>query len=144
MGSNDYIIDQMRAERDKSPAELIAEVLDRWTVTDLREMSDADLDRGLEQVGDAFHGLRTVKTGTANLIRYWLIESDSGATYQVRRFENFVWCSCLDFFFKKTVCRHIASTTKDFNRRRAADMDAAPYLKAGAEHSTEKCGSVRI
>ncbi len=132
------------AEFEREPDEIIAEILSRWTVTDLREMSDDDLDRGLEQIGDSFRGLQVLRSGVVNLIRFWNIESSSGNQYQVRRFENFVWCSCLDHFFKKTVCRHIAFTTKDFNRRRAAEMNEAPYLKPTATGKTERVGRVRI
>jgi hypothetical protein len=131
-------------EHERTPKEIIDDVLSRWTVTDLKEMSDDDLDRGLSQIGDSFRGLSTVRSGVVNLISFWDIDSTSGNTYQVRRFENFVWCSCLDHFFTKTVCRHIAFTTKDFTRKRANEMDRSPYLKNTNERRPERIGSVRI
>lgn len=129
---------------ERTPEEIIADVLGRWTVTDLREMSDDDLDRGLEQIGDTWRGLKTVRIGRQNVISFWDVESESGNTYQVRRFKNFVWCSCLDHFFSKTVCRHIAFTTKDFSRRRAVEMDRAPYIKPEPVKRSERIGNVRI
>lgn len=152
---HDFIFNQMKNDTrqcrtkeidvvwDKTPDEQIAEILGRWTVTDLREMSDKDLDRGLALIGESTRGLSVVKSGVVNLIHFWDIKSRSGHTYQVRRFENFVWCSCFDHFFKKSVCRHIASTTKDFGRLRAREMDTSPYLKQ-TDHKTERIGGVRI
>jgi hypothetical protein len=131
-------------ETERTPEEIIAEVLGRWSVTDLREMSDKDLDRGLEQIGGDYRGLKVLRIGRSNVISFWDVESDSGQTYQVRRFKNFVWCSCLDHFFSKTVCRHIAYTTKDFSRRRAAEMDRAPYIKPETVKRSERIGNVRI
>lgn len=131
-------------DNERTPEEIIADVISRWTVTDLREMSDEDLDRGMKQIGDSFKGLKTFRIGRRNVISYWDIESDSGNTYQVRRFKNFVWCSCRDHFFSKTVCRHIAFTTKTFSRQRAAEMDRAPYIKPDSVKSSERIGNVRI
>lgn len=126
---------------ERTPDEIINEVLSRWTVTDLREMTDDDLDRGIEKAEQA--DIRILGGGEINLIRYWNIES-GGKRYQVRRFENFVWCSCKDFFFNKTVCKHLAVTTRAFDRIRNEKTDKSPYLKPVAAYKGERVGNIRI
>lgn len=132
----------MEKQFDKTPDEQIAEVLGRWTVTDLREQSDTDLDRGFGQYDKTLAEIKVLKQGEVNLIRFWDISSN-GKVYQVRRFENFVWCSCKDFFYRKATCRHIYVTTKDFHRYQRKCADLAPYLKQ-TDYKREKVGSVRI
>lgn len=132
----------MTATFTKTPDEQIAEVLNRWTVTDLREQSDMNLDRGFGQYDKTLAEIKILKQGTVNLIRFWDISSN-GKVYQVRRFENFVWCSCKDFFFKKMACKHCFVTTKDFFRYQRKCADLAPYLKE-SNYKPERIGSVRI
>lgn len=128
----------------KTPDEQIAEVLDRWTVTDLREMSDTDLDRGLNQYDKTVAEITIIDRGEKHFIRFWNIES-SGKKYQVRRFNNFVWCSCKDFFFKKSVCKHLYVTTKDFYRYQRKCADLAPYLKPTTENTNRrKIGNIWV
>ena len=128
----------------QTPDEQIAEVLGRWTVTDLREMSDTDLDRGLNQYDKTVAEITILERGERSFIRFWNIESN-GKKYQVRRFNNFVWCSCKDFFFKKTVCKHLFVTTRDFYRYQRKCADLAPYLKETKEDTRrKKVGSVWI
>jgi hypothetical protein len=128
---------------DKTPDEHIAEILSRWTVTDLREMDDDDLNRGLERYKMQTADIRTIRKGEMNFIKFWDITS-KGREYQVRRFENFIWCSCLDFFYSKTVCKHCYATTNDFRRVQRMAMDSAKYLKQTSDYVPEKVGSVRI
>jgi hypothetical protein len=89
--------------------DVISEVLGRYSVMDLREMTEKDLARGDEMYEKHAAGIKVLESGTANLIRWWKIASGD-KEYEVRRFENFVFCSCLDFFFNKTVCKHICVT----------------------------------
>jgi hypothetical protein len=127
---------------DKSPAEQIDEVLNRWTVTDLRELSDEDLDRGLERYNRRGDRVDVRSSGETNLIRWWDVVSNDHL-YQVRRFENFAWCSCLDFHYNKTACRHIAATTQAWREERNREADNAPYLGPNRKPS-ERVGRVRI
>lgn len=138
-----------------TPDEMITEVLGRFTVLDLREMSDDDLDRGEDRLCKAGNLITIREQGETNMIRWWKIESD-GKQYEVRRFENFCFCSCYDFFFKRTVCKHVVLTTRFFCKRckkrevrfgQLCDnckMDKAPYLKNTTSQSSEKIGNVRI
>jgi hypothetical protein len=117
----------MDKQFDKTPEEQIAEVLNRWSVSDLREMSDDDLDRGLERYNASGEVMPVRWSGEINFIRYWEMESN-GNVHQVRRFENFAWCSCMDHFYSKTCCKHIAATTQAWRDERNKEADNAPYL----------------
>ncbi len=132
------------AEPMKPPQEVIADILARYSVADLREMSGDDLARGERMLDKHSDRPEVITSGETNLIKWWKIRSQSGNKYEVRRFENFVFCSCLDFFFSKSCCRHVLITTKHFRRREHREVDAAPYLKPTTEHRTEKIGNIRI
>lgn len=95
---------------EKSPDETIAEILGRWTVSDLREQSNDDLRIGDERFYNAKNDLKIIEKGRNGMIDFWKIESD-GKTYEARRFKNFVFCSCKSFFFSKKICKHLALTT---------------------------------
>lgn len=100
----------MESLRQK-PEEVIAEIKSRWSIADLREQSEADLAHGDTLFHKAATPLVIVSQGTHHgVIRWWIIES-SGNEYEVRRFKNFVWCSCKSFFFSKRMCKHLAFTT---------------------------------
>ena len=94
----------------RKPEDVIAEVLGRYSVADLREQTNDDLDRADEMFYKSKAPIEIVELGETNLIRWWKIES-GGKRYEVRRFKNFVFCSCPDFFFRKRACKHIAVTT---------------------------------
>lgn len=94
----------------KTPDEAIGEILERYTITDLVEQTDADMERADELFYRSDTPIEIVGQGEENLIRWWLIRSGD-TFYQVRRFKNFAWCSCKDFFFKKKMCKHLAFTT---------------------------------
>lgn len=94
---------------EKTPQEIITEILGRWSVTDLREQKDADLRIGDEHFYKTDKEMKVISKGTHGVIRWWKIESD-GKQYECRRFENFVFCSCLGFFFSKRMCKHLAIT----------------------------------
>ena len=132
----------MNKEFEKTPDQHIAEALNRWTVTDLRELTDADLDRGFERL-DKASDIRVIGGGQVGVIKYWNITS-GGNKYQVRRFENFCFCSCLDFFFSKTACKHLVVTTKAFRKLERAEMDSAKYIKPSTPYKGEKVGNIRI
>lgn len=103
-------------EFDRSPDEMIAEVVARFSVLDLREMTDKNLYRGERLLGKTKKPIEVLEQGEENLIRWWKIRSD-GNEYHVKRFENFVFCSCYDFFFTKNCCRHITITVKFYCKR---------------------------
>ena len=85
-------------------------VLGRCSVTDLVEQTSDDLARGDELFYASGKAIEIVGEGEANMIRWWRIRSDE-AEYEVRRFKNFVWCSCKSFYFSRRCCKHIAITT---------------------------------
>lgn len=91
----------------KTHAEHVAEVLSRWSVQDLIEQTDDDLARADELFYKAKSEITVLEEGTTNYIRHWLIES-GGNEYHVRRFQNYCWCSCRDFFYRRRACKHIS------------------------------------
>ena len=93
----------------RKPEDVIAEILGRYSVADLREQTEADLVIGDELFYKAKTPIEVVDQGEVNLIRWWRIAS-GGNMYEVRRFKNFVWCSCKGFFFSKRMCKHLALT----------------------------------
>lgn len=141
---------------EKTPDEQIAEILSRYSVMDLREFTLADLQRGDELLQEAEEKPAVVAEGENNLIRWWVIRSGAN-TYEVRRFENFCFCSCPDHFFNKAVCKHISLTTVHYCPRcqkvendpaltsmcEGCKADEAPYLKP-ADPKPEKVGNFRI
>lgn len=139
----------------RTPQEVIAEVLGRYSVRDLTEQSASDLDAGEDRLYKAAAPITVKETGEENMIRFWKIES-SGKEYEVRRFENFVFCSCLDFFFNKRMCKHLTITVRFFCdrcRKKLVDFgticegcqqDTAPYMKPSSNRTPEKVGNIRI
>lgn len=100
----------------RSYEETIAEIAGRFSVTDLREQTEADLVAGDTLFYKAAAPVVIVASGEVNLIRWWRVESN-GSEYEVRRFKNFVWCSCKSFFFSKRMCKHLAFTTGVYCQR---------------------------
>lgn len=139
----------------QTPEEQIAEIFGRWTVTDLREMSNEDLARGDGLLDKSDKRVKIVESGNVGPIRFWMVESGE-KIYEVRRFENFALCSCHDFFFRKTCCRHITVTTKFYCRfcfKNPADFEgacnmcstlAAPYLKQPSDKKPQLIGGIPI
>jgi hypothetical protein len=128
---------------ERTPQEIIADVLSRYSVADLREMSDETLDRAEALLDKNAARPEVLSSGTTNLIRWWRIRSTSGKKYEVRRFENFVFCSCMDFFFSKTTCKHIFVTTNSFHQRENREADKA--LKPIAPRpDAERIAGIRI
>lgn len=93
----------------RTPDQIIAEILARYSIQDLREQTDADMERASEMFYKAGSPLSITASGETNLIRWWRITSD-GKEYEARRFKNWVWCSCRDFYFKGRMCKHLAFT----------------------------------
>lgn len=146
----------METAFEKTPDELIAEILSRYSVLDLREQTDADLNIGENKLFKAKTPISIKEAGEINLIRFWKIDSN-GNEYEVRRFENFVWCSCRDFFFSKTMCKHCMVTVRFYCPRcfrrevqfgnicQPCKQDTAPYLKTSTNfRPTERVGGIRI
>lgn len=158
----------------KNPAEIVeeerrrvtAEVISRFSVLDLIEMSDKDIANGEKRLFRATKPVKILEKGETELIRWWIVEGSSGEHYHVRRFENFVYCSCPDFFYGRTVdrdgnkrptlCKHLTITLKWYCRRcrkRDVDygslcvqcqMDTAPWLKATKPTPVLKVGNIRL
>jgi len=93
----------------RKPEDVIAEVLGRYSMTDLREQTEADLVVGDTLFYKSATDISVIEQGETNMIRWWRIAS-GGNMYEVRRFENFVWCSCKGFFYSKRMCKHLALT----------------------------------
>ena len=91
------------------PKDTIAEILSRYSILDLREQTDKNLADGDGKFAKTDKPIKILDKGEKNFIKWWKIVS-GGNEYEVRRFENFVFCSCLDFFFGKSVCKHIIVT----------------------------------
>lgn len=91
----------------KTHAEHVAEVLSRWSVSDLIEQTNEDLERADALFYKAKAEITVIDEGTTNYIRHWQIKSGD-KEYTVRRFKNFVFCSCADFFFRRKACKHVA------------------------------------
>jgi len=94
----------------KTPDEQIAEILGRYSVTDLVEQTEDDLRKADEQFYKSDSVIQVVEQGNAGPMRWWKIVS-GGKRYEVRRFRNFVFCSCPAFFFHKRACKHVSATT---------------------------------
>ncbi len=97
----------------KTYEETVAEVLGRYSVSDLVEQLDADLERADRLFYDSEVPVEVVDRGEVGPINFWKIKSGE-KQYEVRRFKNFVWCSCKDFFFRKRCCKHCAITASVF------------------------------
>lgn len=94
----------------KKPDEVIAEILGRWSVSDLIEQTDEALtaaDERFYKSGD----MEIIETGQQGAIKFWKIRS-GGNVYECRRFNHYCFCSCTGFFFSKKVCKHLAATAR--------------------------------
>lgn len=100
----------------RKPEDVIAEVLGRYSMTDLREQTEADLVVGDTLFYKSEKDISIIDRGETNMIRWWRIAS-GGNMYEVRRFENFVWCSCKGFFYSKRMCKHLALTAGVYCQR---------------------------
>ena len=94
---------------EQLPKSETEEILARYSVTDLVEQTDADLEHADELFYKSTTTLKVIAGGETNLIRWWRIDSD-GTTYEARRFKNFVWCSCPGFRYSRKMCKHLALT----------------------------------
>lgn len=154
------------AEVEKSREQVTKEVLSRFSVLDLIEMGDADISKGEQKLFRSQKPVKVIEKGETNLIRWWTVQTDTTAIYHVRRFENFVWCSCPDFFYtrtedkdgnrKATMCKHLSVTLRWYCRRcrkkdveygslcRQCDMDTSPILKPTPQVKRERIGNIWI
>lgn len=140
---------------EREPAEVIAKIVARFSVLDLREISDADLARGEDLLEKVKKPIEILEQGEEHLIRWWRIMSN-GNEYHVKRFENFCFCSCYSHFFSKKCCRHICVTTKFYCKRCQkrevqfgkmcvpCQQETSPYLKPNISRPAEKVGNIRI
>lgn len=92
----------------KTYEESTANVLGRWSVQDLKEQPQEAMEAAMKRdlSGD---NLVVLERGTTNFINFWKIGKGE-KVYHCRRFQNFVWCSCSDFFYRKRICRHLAAS----------------------------------
>lgn len=86
------------------------EVLSRFSVQDLVEQTDADLERADEMFYNSDPPLAIADRGKVGNIDWWEVKSGEHS-YIVRRFKNFCWCSCRDWFYRRKACKHIATST---------------------------------
>ena len=89
----------------KTHEEYVADVLSRFSVQDLVEQPKELMLLASERKSDA--SLIVIARGENNFIRWWKVQSGSNA-YEVRRFKNFIFCSCQSFFYRKRLCKHAA------------------------------------
>jgi hypothetical protein len=95
----------------KTHEDYVSEVLSRYSVQDLVEQTDADLYIGDERFYKAANTINVIAQGEESFIKWWKVQSGENV-YEVRRFKNFVFCSCKDFFFRKKVCKHVSITAR--------------------------------
>lgn len=95
---------------DNKARDVIQEILGRYSVTDLIEQTDEDLQKADEQFYKSDKPMQIIEKGRVGMIDWWKIQSGS-EIYECRRFKSFCWCECLSFFFRKKMCRHLAATT---------------------------------
>jgi hypothetical protein len=101
---------------DEQLAEYIDAILARYSVFDLREISDDDIERATARLerGQGFIGC--VRSGTRNMIDWFEIASGD-RVYEIRRFETFWFCSCPGFTFSRSCCKHIAFINSQQSRK---------------------------
>lgn len=87
----------------------VAEVLGRWSVQDLVEQTPEAMKAASEKYSAAQEKLMVIDQGVASVIHWWKILSGVKA-YEVRRFKNFIYCSCESFYFRQRICKHAALT----------------------------------
>lgn len=104
------------------------EILNRMSVSDLIEQSDASLERADQLFYDSAAAIEITDKGEIGLIRFWKIKSDE-REYEVRRFHRFCYCSCRAFFYSHRACKHISVTTGVF----------CTVCKASAVHKEKLC-----
>lgn len=97
------------ANDHRSHEDIVLEILGRYSVHDLIEQTDADLDNADVLFYKSKLPINVTDQGAEGLVRWWIVSSGD-KTYHVRRFKNFAWCSCKDFFFRKKACKHVAVT----------------------------------
>jgi len=86
-----------------------AEVLSRFSVQDLVEQTDADLERADEMFYNSEPPVTLGDRGKVGVVQWWEVQSGDHV-YIVRRFRNFCWCSCRDWFYRRKACKHIAAS----------------------------------
>ena len=149
---------------DKDREQITQEVLDRYSMLDLTEMDDRDISYGEAKLNRAKGRLTVIEQGETEFIRWWRIEGEGG-TYEARRFENFVYCSCPDYFYarrdagegtKATLCKHLALTLRWYCKRckkREANygqfcipcqQDTAPWLQPTKDIKPLIVGGIRV
>lgn len=101
----------MEMSEFRSHEQIVADVLSRFSVTDLIEQTDADLSIGDERFYKAKAEMNVLAEGETGLIRWWKIQSGEHL-YECRRFKQFCFCSCKSFFFSKRICKHLARTCR--------------------------------
>lgn len=133
-------------------------VFSRWSVFDLREQSVESLQHAEQMLIDAQTDIEIESRGASDNLISWFRVRSNGNLYEVRRFENWCFCSCAAFFFFfGKSCRHIAITfppicaecgkrqpSKHGEMCRQCQEKNAPYLKLTVNKKTERVGKVRI
>jgi len=123
-------------------------ILNRWSIFDLRELDRADWRKAEESI----KGTEVVEQGEHNLIQWFVVESGANL-YEVRRFEEFVFCSCASWFYNQKICKHIAATFPPLCvtcRERLVEvrgdycLEHAPYIKPTSGRKPERIGGMWI
>jgi hypothetical protein len=78
-------------------------------VADLTEQNNESLNDGDRLFYASREAPQIVSRGREGVIDWWHIKSGE-KVYEVRRFQNFVWCECRSFQFSKKMCKHLAAT----------------------------------
>lgn len=154
---HDWIVNQMRTERHRLAS-------DNSLIFQMREIGEHEVDAADDKLAKATEPMEIIEQWEEGLFDAFLVHSGKTNVYEVKRLGLFYACSCRDFEFSKTGCKHIAlvfpkicrkcfstpvtvkGTICEECKRKAANeaMEIAPYLPPTSNYRPTKIGSVRI
>lgn len=131
-------------------------MLDATAIFSLREIGLEDLDAAEDKLYRATDPISVEASHEDGLFDVYRIASGS-RRYDVVRFGYFAFCSCPDFTFSGTACKHLPLTFPLVCRKclerpvsqrgkkcSSCEMDDAPYLPPTAHRTSERIGNIRI
>lgn len=139
------------------------------TILTLREILPAELAGAEDKLARVTDFITVLDHQQVGLFEYYVVHThgrEKDRAYEIVRFQHFARCSCNDFEFSHTACKHIpicmpnvcreCYETPMKNRRMRCDrcrrnaehkaQDEAPYLPPPPKHikPVEKVGGIRI
>lgn len=137
------------------------------TIFTLREMLPADLDAAEDKLYKASDLITVLDHQEVGLFDFYIVHSqkkDEGKVYEIVRFQHFARCSCGDFEFSGTGCKHLALCMPQVCRKcyavevkqrgltcdgckdvvRREEISDAPYMVPSSIKPIERVGGIRI